>query len=1122
MLRRTSTILILSLLLFAFLAMTAFAAKSPVKKRVSVNYINKAMIYSFPNEHNYVVHNGSKTSLGASAYDKTPEAGTVSPGVQVGNTWYDYQQNGTMGRLIGRAHGGTSQYVHFLWMYLGGPSFDARKYGYNAYNISVAGSPGPGSFIGAIGIQPDDHYAGYVALDVTPDDRAVAGGHNQTGDGVYQTQIYFDFGAAFEFFGSGSRVPDSVAGYDQTTDPSQAIWPKIRYQYGTDTVLHAFAQVSEANAADPQAIMYFRKVGTDVTGSWDYPPYVVDTVFDISQDIACEPNGDKVALVWTANLPDPGDCDTCSGTSTIQVQWDNDIYYQISNDQGQTWEPRVNVTKNVNGESGFRPYTDLSALIDQSGNLHILYSAVVWPADPITDGWGYNCRLFHWSENNPYIRTVANADWDQTICTPGAWNINISKMSVSECDGKIYAMWVQYNDIPAGVEDDCAGRAQGGTGDTGGAANGDLWVSVSSDGGLTWDAGRNLTNSYSPDCGPTPGNGTPCDNDNWPSMARYGIANQTGDDWTGATIVDPSGSYTGDYYLDVQYIHDKDAGGIVQNEGTWQNDEVNWFRMACVEPVPNPRMSLSMRKIDFPAWTKPGTQSDTTLTVENIGNAALTYSVATEEDNGPSGWLAYSGVSGSVPSGLGNTEDITISLNNGGVYSGTGIELIGRLIFNTNEPPPNNIDTFPINFFVVDTIVKPKWDTISTQCLSLVAGTNGNFGHEGNGNRGGANMDYKNSGDCDTTADTYLYDGSPLVGWITGAGDTLFNWSIFGKGYIDSTGFMPIGGDAATSACDPAFTVYQSGTFVTHDSTIGLRKIWIAPQDVDSCDFIIQALQVWSYDGQAHNGLTIGEATDWDIPTDSGSENVSGFDAASNLIYQQGVEWDPTVPVDSTPDCSIIDCPFDYHNCTLSDTRFGGMAFIKSYLNGTEHQTVPYSAYTARNDSLVYPNSGFVPSQLYDNMHQSGFVASDASTDLHAVMCYEPNFNLGATDVYTVYTVLTTVQSGTVTDLIDNVAQAKAWFTGHGFPGVIADNDGNGLVDICESCCVGDRGDANGDGSVNANDVLFMINFAFKGGPAPTCMDEADVNGDSSVNANDVLYLINFAFKGGPAPVSCF
>jgi len=61
-------------------------------------------------------------------------------------------------------------------------------------------------------------------------------------------------------------------------------------------------------------------------------------------------------------------------------------------------------------------------------------------------------------------------------------------------------------------------------------------------------------------------------------------------------------------------------------------------------------------------------------------------------------------------------------------------------------------------------------------------------------------------------------------------------------------------------------------------------------------------------------------------------------------------------------------------------------------------------------------------------------------------------------------------------------------------------------------------GDANGDGVINSADVVYLINYLFKGGPAPQPLEPGDVNCDGIINSADVVYLINFLFKGGPVP----
>jgi hypothetical protein len=62
------------------------------------------------------------------------------------------------------------------------------------------------------------------------------------------------------------------------------------------------------------------------------------------------------------------------------------------------------------------------------------------------------------------------------------------------------------------------------------------------------------------------------------------------------------------------------------------------------------------------------------------------------------------------------------------------------------------------------------------------------------------------------------------------------------------------------------------------------------------------------------------------------------------------------------------------------------------------------------------------------------------------------------------------------------------------------------------------RGDANGDGLINASDVVYLINYLFIGGPPPDPMAAGDVNCDGTINVSDVVYLINYLFISGPPP----
>jgi hypothetical protein len=80
------------------------------------------------------------------------------------------------------------------------------------------------------------------------------------------------------------------------------------------------------------------------------------------------------------------------------------------------------------------------------------------------------------------------------------------------------------------------------------------------------------------------------------------------------------------------------------------------------------------------------------------------------------------------------------------------------------------------------------------------------------------------------------------------------------------------------------------------------------------------------------------------------------------------------------------------------------------------------------------------------------------------------------------------------------------------------------LVVFSESCCIGIRGNVDGDIGDNTNvaDLTYLVDFLFRGGPAPPCLDEADVDGGGgSPNVADLTYLVDYLFRGGPPPPPC-
>ncbi len=76
-------------------------------------------------------------------------------------------------------------------------------------------------------------------------------------------------------------------------------------------------------------------------------------------------------------------------------------------------------------------------------------------------------------------------------------------------------------------------------------------------------------------------------------------------------------------------------------------------------------------------------------------------------------------------------------------------------------------------------------------------------------------------------------------------------------------------------------------------------------------------------------------------------------------------------------------------------------------------------------------------------------------------------------------------------------------------------------------CCIETAGDVDNDGcdEINVVDITYLVDYLFRGGPAPVCEDEADVNGlpgpVGPTDVADLTYLIDYVFRGGPEPPPC-
>jgi hypothetical protein len=61
-------------------------------------------------------------------------------------------------------------------------------------------------------------------------------------------------------------------------------------------------------------------------------------------------------------------------------------------------------------------------------------------------------------------------------------------------------------------------------------------------------------------------------------------------------------------------------------------------------------------------------------------------------------------------------------------------------------------------------------------------------------------------------------------------------------------------------------------------------------------------------------------------------------------------------------------------------------------------------------------------------------------------------------------------------------------------------------------------GDADGSDAIDIDDVVYLVNYIFSGGPPPDPLESGDADCSGNIDIDDVVYLINYIFAGGDPP----
>ncbi len=1108
MLRRYAIVCLLSMLIVSlFLISTVCGADQPAQPlRMSMKApARQGPVYSFPKlEGNY--DPGVSTATGASPTLNLRGTRSRSNPDTLGTTTYDQQHNCSVARQVEHRamysvppNNLYGDYIHFDWMaqdnfILG----DNRGIGYQAYEISNCSH-----VFDQGGLRVEGAYAGYVGIDADPGGWAIITAHQNDGD-VYAAKAYWDFTIAGPAYGVfTSELPGSdVFGWwtnDGTGPLNENSWPRIEWDIdGTgDQVLHMVASEYSGGAADPQTISYYRRVGPYGTGNGVWSPQrVIDTVVNINVTVASSPVTDRVAVVWNAPTDYKRD-----QFNEFEFQWENDVWFAISTQNGLDWasetvssangDPSIGHTVDqgigvpaLTGVGGnltvydaanrYKAYSDMSSLITTGDVLNIVWGCLRW--DDSTSTYRRQSAIFHWKESDDIPgpgRAIVYAEWDTGgTCFAYAWGADVAKMTISECDGKLYCLYTQF-----GTADNPCGDVDSENSIT----NGYLYMSVYDPTFDAWDRPQRVTDIPETPNGCTPGDAGNCNSEYWASMSRFGRIDTC--------------MFASQPVLDILYINDKAPGDAIdENSGFWTTNPVIWWTYPCRAAVAEPGYrddagaGYGVSYENNVLYVRPGSDTTFTLNVENDG--LLVNEISLETSTGDGTVSIAPDITGTI---LPVQTIVPIQITIAATIAATDPSTVTGTITVTHEAEgsPREI---PLEILVSSTYEPLQSVDLATVCKNLRVYNNGQMSN----NAYNASLDFNDIHDPDDCGNIYLYDASPIICRDVG-GETRCYFAAYDNSFGSDHALRQITPMYVDSLTNADYT-YSSAEFITGDTAIGLIVEYYAPKAEADCNFIIEKLRFWNRDhsgeGVILTGVAAGEVLDWDIPShEDGSNNESGVDEERLLIYQNCYEHDP--------------CDTTYY-CR----RYGGIAAYKD---------TPFKNYmTIENDVYVYDTGPFgndapLPADtIYGLMTgNTGFstAAIDSCEDLTTLVTFDV-YDLQPNDTQCVVKILTT-------SLSDPNAGALKGYVDEA--NTFIDNHSEIACDAGPGPCDCDPGNANGDDAVNVGDAVYLISYIFKGGPPPvpyeTC--SGDANGDCACNVGDAVYIISYVFKGGLPPVDC-
>ena len=1018
-----------------------------------------------------------------------PEVPAVTEHDLVGSTWYEFQKNGSMGRMISVSSAGTGGYRHVSWMWSAGmyPGTQRRVY---ARSKPLAGAWSTPYEVGLGTVN-----SGYCNQTHFNDGTPVVIFHRT---GIGGNWCYLAVADALVPNPQYTRKWDLPDNLPEGSSGKVGAWPRGEVLYCLDSTVYPDGALNyihvvenEGNTAgDAQKWLGYLRCYIDPTDINNLKCQTPTTgaVYDITANTSFQNDvygingscdwapiivtgrgivGKRVAIPYMPPADPGGTCDYLDDVAYVECMDNGDGWLD-----GTDWPPTIHNLTNFGTTGNERGYHDLSACYDYEDSLHITY--VTCGFDPASPGYYQPevARIYHWSKEYG-ISMIASKI--QAGSNPSAHNLSISKMSISPKDPiyhpggdstYMFCIWT-------GVDS----ADQNAAGDQG---NQDLYGSGSFDGGNTWGKVLNITGTHTPGCV-----AGACVSEHWPSMATNML--------------------NGD--LHIEYICDRDAGGAIMDQGQWTENYVMYMRLPEWEVTAGPRGEYKI--VDPAHWyhppikVLPNQTRSITFKVFSIGNEALTYSVSSDQPC----------IQVSVPpSQLQPKDSIEISVLLDGTGACNGTFIAGNVILTTDEAG-GKVQNLRVHAVVSDEYYEcpraPETvDTLENDYLKLYVNANC--------------QQWIHEIGMPTEPDTHevFFQGGTIVATTSG-GDTLVG-RFMGDNDMRAGAQDKLYRYECSPGSEPDFWILCTKEIYIEASHLAppnhFKWFWWevakivkffksgAPEDYQR--IVIKYIKVTRQDPPSwwpdltpftnYEDTYIGFAMDLDAPYDSsggpepglGDEsacNYGRYDVTNDIAYVTGFGR-----VGEHPEY------LDYH---------AGIALAE--VNGAV-QTTPYATANIKNNQYLYPTSpwGWVDGELYQLASTPGNYLQDV-TPVDSIVDRSIVFTAHKIDAgtnanqkaeFTLVEVLAPTGLAQMQTLVDT---ARAIVDREGTPG--------GMPAVC--------GDVQGDGIVNVGDVVYLVSYLYKSGPAPLCpSDRGDVQNDGIINVGDVVYLVSYLYKSGPEP----